>query len=189
MRSVDLGISARLVFPREGIAFTRGPSGLWAREGMAIPDSVRITAGITNVGFVDGEEQDILEDWFAGTARPNTPSHIGLFTTTPNDAGGAGVEVSGGSYAREALARNGTNWGSSAAADPSTIQSLVVVTFTQATANWGTILSWGYFDAVSAGTLLFFAALDTSKAVNSGDTAQFAAGGLVAKLGDPGDSY
>ncbi len=142
-------------------------------------------------GWVDAEEQDILEYWFAGTALPNTPSHIGLFTTNPDDAGAGGTEVSttGTAYARQALAKNSTNWGSSTAGAPSTIQNLVAVTFSEATASWGTVKGWGYFDAASAGNLLFWAALDTNKTVDSGDTAQFAAGALVAQLGDPGDTY
>lgn len=194
MNKVQLGLADRLVFPRQGnphgpVVFDRGEDGIWRREGIHVPDSVRLMQHIRDAGFVDGEEQDILEDWFAGTARPNAPSHIGLFTTSPNDAGAGGTEVSGGSYARQALARNGTNWGSSTAGAPSTIQNLVVVTFPTATANWGTIQSWGYFTAVSAGTLLFWAALDTAKAVNNGDTAEFAAGALVGQLGDPGDTY
>lgn len=190
---VNLGESARLVFPRQGhsegpVVFTRS-NGIWRRNGIHVPDSARIAQSIMNEGWVNGEEQDILENWFAGTALPNTPSHIGLFTTTPADDGTGGVEVTGGSYAREAYAKNGTNWGSSTAGAPSTISNLVAVTFTTATANWGTVQSWGYFTAISAGTLLFFASLDTAKAVNNGDTAEFAIGALVAQLGDPGDTY
>lgn len=194
MSKVQLGPANRVIFPRQGdprgpLAFERRSSGLWTREGIGIPDSALMMSMIRNEGWVDGEEQDILENWFAGTVLPNTPSHIGLFTTTPADTGAGGVEVTGGSYAREAYAKNGTNWGSSAAGAPSTIQNLVAITFTTATANWGTVASWGYFTAITAGTLLFFAVLDTSKAVNNGDTAEFAAGGLVAQLGDPGDTY
>lgn len=194
MNKVLLGKSSRLVFPRQGdprgpLVFERTPSGLWGREGIAIPDLARLTQIILDEGWVNGEEQDILENWFAGTALPNIPTHIGLFTTTPADDGTGGVEATGGSYARQAFAKNGTNWGSSVAGAPSTIQNLVVLTFPQATANWGTIASWGYFTAVTAGILLFFAVLDTAKAVNSGDTAEFAAGGLVAQLGDPGDVF
>ena len=140
-------------------------------------------------GWTNGEEQDILEYWFSGTALPNTPTHIGLFTTIPADDGTGGVEVSGGSYARQAFARNGTNWGTSAAGAPSTIQSLVDITFPEATALWGTVVAWGYFTALSAGTLLFFGALDTNKLIDTGDTAKFTAGNLVGKLGDPGDVY
>lgn len=192
MSRVLLGPSSRLVFPntRKGpIAFDRGADGIWRREGIAVPDSVRLMQHILNEGWVNGEEQDILENWFAGTALPNTPSHIGLFTTTPADDATGGVEVTGGSYAREAYAKNGTNWGSSAAGAPSTIQNLTTLTFTTATANWGTVASWGYFTAITAGTLLFFAILDTAKAVNNGDTAEFAAGAMVGQLGDPGDTY
>lgn len=140
-------------------------------------------------GWVDGEEQDILEDWFSGTARPNTPSHIALFTTTPADNGTGGVEASWTGYARKAYTANGTNWGSSAAGAPSTIQNLTVLTFDECTAGSGTVLSWGYYTAITAGTLLFFAVLDASKAISAGDTPQFNAGDMVAKLGDPGDSY
>jgi hypothetical protein len=140
-------------------------------------------------GWVDGEEADILEYWFRGSALPNTPSHIGLFTTNPIDAGTGGVEPAVGAYGREAYAKNVTNWGAATGAAPTQIANLVAVTFTEATASWGTIKGWGYFTAISAGTLLFFAALDTNKAVNNGDTAQFGIGDLVAKLGDPGDTY
>ncbi len=193
MKTVDLGASRRLVSPhsRHGhpVAWQKDSDGIYRREGIHVPDSVRIMQQILNEGWVNAEEQDILEYWFAGTALPNTPSHIGLFTTNPADDGTGGVEVTGGSYAREAYARNGTNWGSSTAGAPSTISNLIAVTFTTATANWGTVTGWGYFTAVSAGTLLFFAALDTSKAVNSGDTAEFAIGDLTAQLGDPSDTY
>ena len=193
MSLIELGPARKLVFPRQGdprgpVVFERD-DGMWRRDGLLIPDSVRLLGHIKAEGWIDAEEQDVLENWFAGTALPRTPSHIGLFTTTPIDAGTGGVEVTGGSYARDALAKNGTNWGSSVAGAPSTIQNLIVVTFVTATANWGTVVSWAYFDAATAGNLLFFALLDTAKAVNNGDTAEFAAGNLVAQLGDPGDSY
>jgi hypothetical protein len=140
-------------------------------------------------GFTDAEEVDILEDWFSGTARPNTPSHISLFTVDPADDGTGGTEVSGGAYAREAFVANGTNWGGASGGAPSTIANLVAVVFTEASASWGTIVGWGYHDAVSGGNLLFYAELGTDKAVDSGDTARLAIGDMVAKLGDPGDTY
>jgi hypothetical protein len=142
-------------------------------------------------GWTSAEEQDILEYWFAGTALPRTPSHIALFTTEPTADTGAGVvEVTiAGAYTRDPFAKNSTNWGGSTAADPSTISNQVAVTFAEATASWGTIKGWGYYDAATVGNLLFFASLDTDKAVNNGDTAQFGVGDLVAKLGDPGDTY
>lgn len=139
--------------------------------------------------WVDGEEQDILELWFAGTALPLSATHIGLFTTNPNDAGSGGTEATGGSYVREAFARNGTNWGNSSAGAPSSIESLIDLEFTAATASWGTIVGWGYFTASSGGTLLYWAALGASKVIDTDDTARFLAGTLLAELGDPGDGY
>ena len=139
-------------------------------------------------GWTNGEEQDILEYWFAGTALPNTPSHIALYTVTPGETGG-GTEATGGAYARVAFAKNTTNWGSSSGADPSTIQNAQPITFTEATASWGTVVAWGYLTGSTGGTLLAFGAISPTKKIDSGDTAEFAAGGLVFKLGDPGDSY
>ena len=193
MSVVELGPARKLVFPRQGhpegpVVFERHGE-MWRRDGFQIADSVRMIHQIKNEGWVDAEEVDVLEQWFAATALPRIPSHIGLFTTTPIDAGTGGVEVTGGSYARDPLARNGTNWGNTSAGAPSTIENLIVVTFVTATANWLTVTAWGYFDALTVGNLLFFAVLDTAKAVNSGDTAEFAIGNLVGQLGDPGDSY
>ncbi len=139
-------------------------------------------------GFTDSEEQDLLEYWFAGTALPNTPTHIALYTSAPGESS-SGTEVTGGSYARVAVARNGTNWGSSVSANPSTIENLLEILFIEATASWGTVVAWGYLTASSGGTLLFYADLDANKAIESGVIAQFIPGSLVAKLGDPGDSY
>lgn len=140
-------------------------------------------------GWPNAVEENILKWWFAAFAYTPAPTHLGLYTTLPNEAGAGGVEVSGGAYAREAYARNSTNWGSSTGADPSTIQNLVAVTYTEATASWGTVLGWGYFDAATAGNMIAFGAVSPTKQIDTGDTAEFAAGGLVFKLGDPGDSY
>lgn len=194
MSTVILGPARKLVFPRIGdprgpVVLHRDGDQMWRREGFQIPDSVRMLGHIKAEGWIDAEEVDVLEQWFAGTALPRVPSHIALFTTSPIDIGTGAVEVSGGSYARDALARNGTNWDTGTGGAPSTIQNGIVVTFVTATANWGTVVSWAYFDAATVGNLLFFAVLDTSKAVNSGDTAEFAVGNMVAQLGDPGDSY
>ena len=42
MNTVDLGASARLVFPhtsRGPVAFNRGTDGVWRREGIHVPES------------------------------------------------------------------------------------------------------------------------------------------------------
>jgi hypothetical protein len=144
-------------------------------------------------GWTSDEEQDLLESWFARTALPRTPTHIGLFTTLPTaDAGTGGVEATGGSYARVALAANGTNWGSSSAGgvgSPATIQNLVAVLFPTATVAWGTIVGWGYWTASTSGTLLYFGPLSSNVEVAINDAPDFQPGALIAKLGDPTDTY
>jgi hypothetical protein len=143
-------------------------------------------------GWTSDEEQDLLEHWFTRAALPRTPTHVGLFTTLPADDGTDGVEPSGGSYARVALAANGTNWGSSspgAAGTPATIQNLVAVLFPTATVAWGTIVGWGYWTASTSGTLLYFGPLSSNVEVAINDAPDFQPGALVGKLGDPTDTY
>ena len=53
------------------------------------------------------------------------------------------------------------------------------ITFPTATADWGTVVAVGIFDAATNGNLLFWANLTTSKTIQNGDTAQFAAGSLT----------
>jgi len=112
----------------------------------------------------------------AGTGP--TSVWVGLFTATPSDTGG-GTEVSGGSYARVAVSSSLTNWAGTQAA-ASTVASSgtggqtsnnAAITFAAPTANWGTITSFGIFDALTAGNLLMYGTLGTSKTVNNGDAA------------------
>lgn len=56
------------------------------------------------------------------------------------------------------------------------------ITFPTASASWGTVTHFGVFDASTAGNLLYWGALTTSKAVGSGDTASFAVGELDVTL-------
>jgi hypothetical protein len=143
--------------------------------------------------FVDAYEQSILNYIFRDLALPlpATQWFIGLFTTTPNEAGATGVEVTGGAYARQAVVRSPTGSAGFDAASgtaPAFIDNTAVITFPQATASWGTVLSWGLFDAVTAGNLRFFATLSTSKTVATGDTASIAAGAMKVNFGKSGDN-
>jgi hypothetical protein len=100
-----------------------------------------------------------------------TTVYVGLFTSDPTDAG-SGTEVSGGSYARKAMAfsspSNGATSNSSA------------VEFDQATASWGTVTHFGLFDASSSGNLLLHGALTASKTIDDGDVFKFATSALTA---------
>jgi hypothetical protein len=56
------------------------------------------------------------------------------------------------------------------------------ITFPAPTANWGSVVAFGIFDALSGGNLLFYANLTVAKTVNNGDAApSFAAAALTVQ--------
>lgn len=103
---------------------------------------------------------------------------VGLFTATPSDTGG-GTEVTGGSYARVAVARSGTPGWAAATGTLATTNNSGTITFPTATASWGTVTQFGIFDAVTAGNLIYWGDLTASKTIGSGDTASMAASALA----------
>ena len=69
-----------------------------------------------------------------------------------------------------------------AAASSGTSATNATVTFDAATANWGTITHVAVMDAVSAGNVLFYGAVTTSKTIETGDTFQVSSGNLTVSL-------
>lgn len=120
---------------------------------------------------------------------PTTGAYIALFTTCPTDST-AGTEVSGGSYARVNYAASLANWAGTQSAGSTTASSGTggttsnnnVITFTTATADWGTVNCFGYMTASSGGTLIFYAALTASRNITNGSTASFAAAALTFQI-------
>lgn len=121
----------------------------------------------------DFERDRILDARYGGGSytKPATV-YVALFTAMPTTAGG-GTEVAGGAYARVAVTNDAANWPNGAAGAKS---NAFAIAFAQATALWGTVVGVGLFDALTAGHLLDFAPLTTSRTVNSGDTFSFAVG-------------
>lgn len=124
----------------------------------------------------------------AGTGP--TALFVALFTANPTDTGG-GTEVTGGSYARVSVTSSLANWAGTQAAASTTASSgtsgttsnNAAVTFPTPTANWGVITGVAIFDATTAGNLLFWGSLTTSKTVNNGDPApSFAAAALTVQI-------
>ena len=133
-----------------------------------------------------------IVDWLVrGQAfTPPATVYVALFTAAPSDTGG-GTEVTGGSYARVSVSSALANWAGTQSAGSTTTSSGTggttsnngAVTFPSPTANWGVVTHVGIFDASSAGNLLFWGALTTSKTVNNGDAApSFAAGALQLQI-------
>jgi len=99
--------------------------------------------------------------------------YVSLWTSDPTDAG-SGTEVSGGSYARTSVTfASPSNGVTTNNAD---------VTFPTATASWGTVGWIGINDAQTSGNLLYHTALDTAKAIDSGDIFKISTGNLSVTL-------
>lgn len=114
---------------------------------------------------------DFLEDaLFDHIIATYTTTKVHLFTAAPSDAGG-GTEVTGGSYAAQdiTLVNNGDG----------TAENDAEIDFGTATADWGTVTHVAIKDGAN---FLFWGALDTSKLIELGDGAKFAAGELVCAL-------
>lgn len=121
-------------------------------------------------------ENKVLDHVLGGSDYTRAATvYVALFTAAPSDSGG-GTEVATGSYARVAVTNNNTNW---PAASSGAKSNGTAVTFPTASANWGTVVAFGIFDASTSGNLLYWGTLTTNKAIDSGDTASFAAGQLA----------
>lgn len=115
----------------------------------------------------------------AGTGPATT--YVALLTTVDNDADSAKVEVSGGSYARVAVASSLANWAGTQGAGTTTASSgssgttsnNVAITFPAPTANWGSVVGMLIMDAASGGNALLRATLTTPKTINNGDPAPY----------------
>jgi hypothetical protein len=128
-------------------------------------------------GLSNYYESKILDHMFRNVAfTPPATVYVALFTAAPTDAGG-GTEVSGGGYARQAVTFGAVSGGS-----PSQIANSAAINFPVATASWGTVVAFGLYDAATAGNLLAWANLTTSKLIDVNDQAQFATGALTISL-------
>lgn len=127
--------------------------------------------------YLENELLDHILQGTSGAWTAPTNIYIALFTaSTGLEANNPTAEVTGGAYARKDV-----TGGFSAAASGAT-SNTAEEAFTQATASWGTVSHAAIVDHASNtswGTnvnVLIWAALDTAKQVQSGDTFKFALG-------------
>lgn len=122
-------------------------------------------------------ENKILDAMFRGQSFPSIPTlYFACFTVAPTDTGG-GTECTGGSYARVAVTASLANFsGSQGAGTTAASNGTSGTTFNNSdiqfpspTANWGTVVGMGVFDASTSGNLLCYGAISPTKVVNSGD--------------------
>ena len=101
--------------------------------------------------------------------------YVSLHTADPTDAG-TGAELSGNAYTRQSASfatASGTGGSVSTDAD---------ITFSAATADWGTVSHIGVWDASTGGNLLYHTALDSSKTIDTGDIFKITSGNLTVTL-------
>jgi hypothetical protein len=106
--------------------------------------------------------------------------YVGLSTSAIGETG-AVTEPSGGAYARVAVTNNDTNWPVAVgSASPNQKANGTAITFPTPTGSWGTVTDWFIADASTAGNVLLYGTLGTSRTVSSGDAApSFAVGALI----------
>ena len=144
---------------------------------IGVDDIAKVLLGDLDVSYsAGGVRTDISHSWLNKVLRniafvPDTTWFVALYTTAPGDAA-AGVEVTGGAYARQAVVF------AAPAGSPTLTDNTLLLTFPQATASWGTVVAHAVVDAVTVGQLLTHAAMDTSKLVSIDDTAKIAVGDL-----------
>jgi hypothetical protein len=101
--------------------------------------------------------------------RP-TAWYVALFTSNPaEDASGTEVSTSGTAYARQSVTFSVSG---------NTATNTAAIEFPTATASYGTVTHVGVFDALTSGNLIAYAALTTSKAIDTGDVLRLPANDL-----------
>ena len=123
------------------------------------------------MSFSNSFETHTLNYLFTSTAvtRP-TAWYFALFTSNPDeDASGTEVSTVGTAYARQSVTFTVSG---------NTASNSAAIEFPTATASYGTVTHVGVFDAASAGNLIAYAALTTSKAIDTGDVMRIPASDL-----------
>ena len=125
------------------------------------------------MSFSNYLETKVLDHVFGGTAytAPST-LYLALFTANPNEDG-SGTEVSGGGYVRQSVAFTISG---------NTASNTAAVEYPTATANYGTVSHVGIYDASSSGNLIAYAALTSSKTIETGDVFRVPTGDLDITL-------
>ena len=127
------------------------------------------------MSFSNTFETHVLNYVFTTTSvtRP-TAWYLALFTSNPaEDASGTEVSTSGTAYARQSATFTVSG---------DTASNSAAIEFPTATASYGTVTHVGVYDASTAGNLIAYAALTTSKAIDTGDVFRVPSGDLDITL-------
>jgi len=127
------------------------------------------------MSFSNTYETHVLNYVFTTTSvtRP-TAWYLALFTSNPaEDASGTEVSTSGTAYARQSATFTVSG---------NTASNSGAIEFPTATASYGTVSHVGIYTASTGGDLIAYAALSTSKAIDTGDVFRVPDGDLDVTL-------
>lgn len=129
--------------------------------------------------LTDYAENKIIDALFRGQSLGAPATwYVGLLTSACSDSS-PGTEVTGGSYARVAVAASLANFAGTQSAGSTTASSgtggqtsnNATITFPAPSASWGSVSHYGFYDASTAGNQWVCIALTTAKTINNGDAA------------------
>jgi hypothetical protein len=114
-----------------------------------------------------------LIDHSLGTTTFTKPTTVyaALYTVAPSDSS-AGTEVTGGSYARQAITFSAASSGSTSNNTNVDFNTMPAVT----------VVSVAILDASTSGNMLYHGTLTTNRTVLAGDSIRIASGALVISL-------
>jgi len=105
----------------------------------------------------------------------DTNLYLALYTVAPTDAGG-GTELSGDAYVRVVC----NSWSPSVAGGLSA--NAIEVLFPEATADWGTVVAFAVWNALTGGTFKMWADLTVNRTILDKDSVRFNIGELIVTL-------
>jgi hypothetical protein len=143
------------------------------------------------ISYSAGEISDylahkLLDHSFRAATYTTPDTYVALATTDilDTDTGSSIDEVTGGSYAREQVNKNGgaaPTW-DVAAGLAASLDNTHTITFTTPSASWGTVTALAICDALTSGNLLFYENTVTEQTPGIGDTVQISAGDLKISM-------
>ncbi|QOY88182.1 phage tail fiber protein [Paludibaculum fermentans] len=121
---------------------------------------------------------DAVLNLLRGTTVNGISPFVGLFSAAPANDAGAGTELAGNGYQRQAatFGAPATDTG-----NVRKISNTSNISFGPSSSAWLQAVAFGIFDAETSGALLYWDVLPTPKTVEQDDYGQFAPGSLVVK--------
>lgn len=147
-------------------------------------DSLIVLSGGLSHSFLGGGFSEYLKNLifnhiYCGIPMPIFPTiWAGLNTSAPTDQV-VGIEPTGGGYLRQAIANNASNF---ALTSGGLKQNSITIEFPVATAGWGTITHFSFYNAASGGQHLIYGSLNPSKSILINDQLKFLPGDIKISL-------